>query len=127
VHLLAEDIVVHAFTPDDGSQSNAIKVVHRTSRQEVVNADTNSQKENLRRALHRLIESMNPNPEHIPRPKLLLFDRVQVNLPESVHGGQIAQISWDFPRNEWEYYVECPQAVVSTWYVAADLELLEDD
>ena len=74
-----------------------------------------------------LVDSMNPNPEHIPSPNLLLFDRVQVNLPTSVHHGQIIRISWDFPRSEWKYYVACPAHGVSTWYVDADLALLDDD
>ncbi len=127
MHLLADDILIHAFTPDDGSQSAAIKIAHRTSRQEVVNRDTGSQVENCRRALQQLVASMNPNPEHIPAPKLILFDQVRVRLPESVHEGKIQRISWDFPRNEWKFFVECPKQVVSNWYVAADLDLIVDD
>ena len=127
VQLLATDIAIHAFTPDDGTESAAIKVVHRTAHEEVVNNETPSQRENLRRALAQLVASMNPNPDHIPAPKLILFDRVRVRLPESVHEGEVARISWDFTRGEWKFYVECPNHLVSTWYVLADLDLLEDD
>jgi hypothetical protein len=127
VQLLATDIEIHAFTPDDGTESAAIKVVHRTERQEVVNNETDSQSVNLRRALQRLVATMNPNPDHIPLPKLTLFDPVRVKLPESVHDGEIARISWDYTREEWKYFVECPNQNVSTWYVAADLDLLEEE
>lgn len=127
MQLIAEDIAIHLFTPDDGSESAAIKVVHRTNHQEAVNNDTESQRDNLRGALKQLIASMNPNPDHIPPPQLLLFDRVRVNLPQSTHDGQVVRVSWDFPRLEWRYFVECPQQVVTGWYVEADLELMDED
>jgi len=127
VHLIAEDIAIQLFTPDDGSESAAIKVVHRTSHKEAVNNDTVSQRDNLRRAVKQLIASMNPNPEHIPPPSFLLFDRVRVKLPQSTHDGRVVRVSWDFPRSEWRYFVECPKQVVTGWYVAADLDLLDED
>ncbi len=127
MHLIAEDIAIQLFTPDDGSESAAIKVVHRTSKKEAVNNDTVSQRDNLRRALLQLIASMNPNPDHISPPQFLLFDKVRVSLPQSAHDGQVVRVSWDFPRSEWRYFVECPKHVVTGWYVAADLDLLEED
>lgn len=125
MQLLASDILIHAFTPDDGSSSAAIKIVHRTGRQEVINHDTDSQRENLRRAVLAMVAKLNPNPELIPPPALLLFEQVRVHLPQSVHEGQIARISWDFARGEWTYFVECASPLVSTWYVQADLSVLE--
>ena len=126
MQLLSSDIAIHAFTPDDGSESAAIKVVHRTAREEIVNNETPSQRENLRRALMQLIAATNPNPEHIPPPTLILFDRVRVNLPESVHEGEVSRLSWDFTRGEWKFFVDCPNHLVSSWYVLADLDLLEE-
>lgn len=127
MQLLAEDISIHLFAPDDGTESAAIKVVHRTNHKQFVNNDTLSKRENLRRALRQMIAALNPNPDHIPLPPLLLFDRVRVNLPQSTHDGQVVRINWDFPRSEWRYFVECPKEVVSDWYVAADLDLMDDD
>lgn len=126
VQLIADDISVHAFSPDDGSQSAAIKVKHRTSHHQVINNDTASQRENLRRGLRDLLASMNPNPDRIPDSKLMLFDSVRVLLPQSVHVGEIRRISWDFNSHEWKYFVECPNRAVTTWYVGADLEQVDE-
>lgn len=127
MQLLAQEISIHAYSPDDGSDSAAIKVLHRTSRQEAISNDTDSQWHNFRRALQALIAQMNPNPDHIPPPRLILFDQVRVNLPQSVHEGKITKLSWDFARTEWQYFVECPNAAVSTWYILADLHWLDED
>ena len=127
MQLLAHDIVIHAFVPDDGSDSAAIRVIHRTSRQEAISNDTDSQWHNFRSALYELLALMNPNPDHIPVPKLVLFDHVRVRLPQSVHEGQVTRLSWDFTRSEWQYYVQCPKEVVSTWYIGADLFWLDQD
>ncbi len=127
MQLLAEDISIHAFVPDDGGDSAAIKVLHRTSRQEAISGDTDSQWHNFRRALIELLGKINPNPDHIPLPKLVLHDRVRVTLPQSVHEGQITRLSWDFPRSEWQYFVKCPNEAVSTWYIGADLTWLDQD
>lgn len=126
MELIAEDIVVHSFVPDDGSSSSAIKVQHRTTRQEYSNSDTDSQRENMRRAMRQLIEAMNPNPDLIPQPILLPFDRVRVKLPESTHDGLIERISWDFPREEWKYFVQCGHDGASSWYADADLQPADD-
>ena len=126
VQLLAQDIAIHAFTPSDGSESAAIKVIHRTSQQQAVNDDTPSQVDNLRHALAQLIASMNPNPDHIPAPDLLLFDKVQINLPQSTHEGEITKISWDFTCNEWKFFIESSKDVVSAWYVSPDLERIDE-
>jgi hypothetical protein len=127
VQLLADEIAIHAFIPDDGSESAAVKITHRTSQHEVINHDTNSQWHNFRHGLFALIASINPNPDHIPPPKLVLFDHVRVNLPQSVHEGQITRLSWDYARSEWQYFVQCPKEVVSTWYIAADLLWLDSE
>lgn len=121
------DILIHAFTPDDGSESAAVKVSHKTMREEVVNNETISPRHNLRLALFQLVEKMNPNPANIPNPRLVPFDHVQVNLPQSVHEGEVTRLSWDFPRREWRYFVECPNRAVSTWYVLADLDQVDED
>jgi hypothetical protein len=127
MQLIAQEISIHALTPYDGSTSAAIKVVHRTLRDEATNDDTASQKENLRRAVRQLIQSMNPNPEHITIPSLVIFDSVRVQLPNSHHDGQIKKIAWDFTRREWKYFVACHRRVVSAWYELADLQSLEDE
>ncbi|MGI9471132.1 MAG: hypothetical protein ACR2NZ_06360 [Rubripirellula sp.] len=123
----SEEIAIHDFTPDDGSESAAIKVVHRTSQQEALHDETPSQLENLRRAMIDLMKTLNPNPDHIKPAKLVMFDRVRVQLPQSVHEGRITKLSWDFTSSEWKYFVDCPNDVVSAWYVIADLDLLEEN
>lgn len=127
MQVTSEEITIHAFTPDDGSESAAIKVVHRGSQQASVCDGTGSQLENLRRAMIALMQTLNPNPDHIKAPMLLMFDRVRIQLPESVHEGRISKLSWDFTSAEWKYYVECHNDVVSAWYVLADLERLEEE
>jgi hypothetical protein len=70
---------------------------------------------------------MNLHPDHIPQPMLMIFDHVRVNLPQSIHEGQVTRLSWDFTRGEWQYFVQCPKEVVSTWYIGADLQWLDQD
>ena len=127
MQVLAEDIAIHAFEPDDGGESSAVRVLHRTMRQEAINSDTNSQWHNFRAALRELLAKINPNPDHIPASKLLLYDHVRVSLPQSVHEGQITRLSWDFRRTEWQYFVKCPNEAVTTWYIGADLTWLDED
>ena len=69
---------------------------------------------------------MNPNPDHIKAPSLMMFDHVRILLPQSVHEGRITKLSWDFTTSEWKYYAECRNNVVSAWYDVADLELMEE-
>jgi hypothetical protein len=126
MQLLSQDLAVHAFTPADGSQSAAIKLVHRVTQQQVVVDQTPSQVDNLRKAIKKLITSMNPNPDLIPLPDLLPFDKVKISLPQTTHDGEITKINWDFKTNEWKYYVESPKEVVTNWYVAADLQLRDN-
>lgn len=126
MQLLAEEISIQAFTPSDGTESAAIKVIHRTSQQQVVNDDTPSQVDNLRAALGQLVKSMNPNPDNIPQPSFLPFDKVKISLPQTTHEGEVTRISWDFTCSEWKFYVESTKEVVTAWYVAPDLQLLED-
>lgn len=125
--LAAEDIKIHEYVCDDGSDSAAIKVAHRTLRQQAICNDTDSQWQNCRRALFDLVATMNPNPELIPIPDLMVFDRVRVSLPQSVHEGRITRLSWDYPRSEWQFYVTCPNEAVTSWYIAADLYWLDQD
>ena len=126
MQIRADDIAIHAFTPSDGSESAAIKVIHRQSGKEVVNDETESQRSNLRNAVGELIKVLNPNPEQIYDPELVLFDHVRVNLPESFHHGDINDLTWDYTSSEWRFFVECGEHRVSNWYVVADLELLEE-
>ena len=125
MQLIAQELVIHSLTPYDGTQSAAVRVVHRTSREEAENSETPVQTENLRRAILALLRKMNPNPDHIKNPTLVIFDIVQVRLPNSYQDGRIERVAWDFKRKEWKYFVECKQTVASTWYEAADLELMK--
>jgi anti-sigma factor ChrR (cupin superfamily) len=127
MQLTNDEIIIHAYTPDDGSESSAVKVVHRTGRESAMNNDTPSQVDNLRNALQQLCSMLNPNPDHIPPPELLPFDKVQINLPESAQRGEVTKISWDFPGSEWRFFVQSPKEVASNWYILADLELREED
>ena len=58
MQLLANEIKIFAFTPDDGSESAAIRVVHRTNQEEFINNETTSQRENLRRGLLEMVASI---------------------------------------------------------------------
>jgi hypothetical protein len=124
MQLFAQELAIHCLTPYDGTLSAAIKIVHRTSREEAESSETPVQTENLRRAILALLRQMNPNPDHITSPKLVIFDTVRVRLPDSYQDGRIERVAWDFKRKEWKYYVECRQTIASTWYEAADLELM---
>ncbi len=126
VQIRSDEIAIHAFTPSDGSESAAIKVIHRPSGKEAVNDTTESQLTNLRKAVGDLVASMNPHPDQISAPELVLFDRVRVNLPQSIHDGEINDMTWDYTRSEWKFFVECSEHKVSNWYVLADLNLRED-
>ncbi len=126
MQIRSEDIAIHAFTPSDGSPSAAIKVVHRHSGKEIVNDVTPSQHANLRNAMIELIKVMNPVPEQIPAPAFVPFDRVRVRLPKTFHDGEVRDLTWDFTREEWNYFVECSEQKVSNRYVDADLQLLHD-
>lgn len=126
MQIRSEDVLIQAFTPSDGSPSAAIKVVHRQSGKEVVNTDTDSQRTNLRHALLDLVLAMNPTPDQIRPSELTLFDHVSVRLSNTVHQGEITDLTWDFTQAEWTYFVECGAKKVTDRYVAADLELQED-
>ena len=126
MELIATDFAIHVFDPDDGSESAAVKVVHRPSHQEVVNDETMSQWDNMRSGLFQLIELINPNRDQIRQPRLVLFDTVSVRLAETTHEGEVTRISWDFVSKEWKYYVQCSQRAVTQWYFIADLDLIDD-
>ena len=126
MELVADDIAVHLFIPDDGSVSAKIKVVHRPSHQEVVSNETSSQRHNTRTGLFELIQMINPNPNQIRKPRFVLFDPVSVRLPDTVHDGEITRQAWDFVSKEWKYYVQCPQRAVTQWYFAADLDCTDE-
>lgn len=124
MQLMAQELTIHSLTRYDGTPSPAIKVVHRTSRDTAENCETPLQTENLRRAILSLLGKMNPNPDHIKIPKLVIYDAVRVRLPDSFQDGRIERVAWDFKRKEWNYYVKCKHVVASTWYESADLELM---
>lgn len=126
MQIRADDILIHAFTPSDGSESAAIKVVHRQSGAEIINDATDSPRENLRGALMELVMAMNPAPDQITAPTFALFDHVRVNLPQSIHQGDVRDLTWDYTRSEWKYFVQCPETKVTNWYVAADLDSIDD-
>ncbi len=126
MQLRADDLAVHVFTPSDGSESAAIKVVHRPSGKESINDATECQIKNLRLAITTLLTAMNPHPEQIYPPEMILFDHVRVNLPESFHDGDIKDMSWDYTSSEWRFFVECTETKVTNWYVVADLEPIEE-
>ncbi len=126
VQIRSDDITIQLFSPYDGSESAAIKVVHRHSGKEVVNDSTLSQRDNLRHAMRELVGLINPDPDSIVMPELTLFDRVKVQLPQSVHDGEVRDLSWDYTRAEWKYFVECSAPKVTNWYVRADLQLHEE-
>ena len=124
MQLISQELTIHSLTPYDGTKSAAIKVVHRTSREEAESNETPSQTQNLRMAILGLLLKMNPNPDHITSPKLVIFDTVRVCLPDSFQDGRIERVAWDFKRKEWKYFVECKRTVASAWYESADLELV---
>jgi len=126
MELIADDIAIHVFVPDDASDSAKVKVVHRQSHQEVVNSESGSQRDNMRTGLLELIQMINPNPNNIRKPRLVLFDLVTVRLADTVHDGEITRQAWDFVSKEWKYYVQCPQRAVTQWYFAADLDRNDD-
>ena len=63
MQLFAQELAIHCLTPYDGTLSAAIKIVHRTSREEAESSETPVQTENLRRAILALLRQMNPNPD----------------------------------------------------------------
>ncbi len=125
MELGSHEVVIHRFVPNDGNNCSAVKVVHKTSRSEVLNDDTVSQRENLRRAMTILCNKINPNPAHIESPRYMMFDHVKVRLPQSFHEGDIVKIHWDFTPSRWKYYVDCHNEHISAWYDADDLRIEE--
>ena len=93
MQLMAQELAIHTLTRYDGSQSAAIKVVHRTSREEAESSESAIQTANLRQAILQLLRKMNPNPDHITIPKLVIFDTVRVRLPESYEDGRIDRVA----------------------------------
>ncbi|TWU44521.1 hypothetical protein Poly51_60870 [Rubripirellula tenax] len=124
--IVAKDVLVHRFVPDEGAPSAAVRVAHRTERVEVINEDTVSPRDNLRLALKTLVQKLNPHPDHIGTPKLYLFDEVTLKLPESTQDGKITEMTWNFTRHHWQYYVECRNSHASGTYDFADLQLFEE-
>ena len=126
MQLRSDDIAVHAFSPSDGSPSAAVKVTHRPSGKETVDDSTRSQRTNFRAALFELVSVMNPSPEVIEAPDLVLFDEVRIKLPESIHRGTITDMTWDYTGAQWRFFVESGDSKVSNHYVLGDLELFEE-
>ncbi|TWU47071.1 C2 domain-containing protein [Rubripirellula reticaptiva] len=126
MQLIARDVLIHRFVPDEGEPSTAVRVTHRTNRTEVINEETVSPRDNLRRALAELVAILNPHPDHIREPRLQLFDEVTLKLPESTQDGRILEMKWNFTSREWFYFVECRNTHASGEYVIADLQLFEE-
>jgi hypothetical protein len=126
VQVRADDIAISEFTPSDGSPSAAIKVVHRPSGKESVNNATQSQLSNLRGAIVDLLRQLNPSPDQIKAPAMVLLDEVRIHLPESVHEGFIRDLTWDYTAAQWKYFVSCGESRVDNWYVGADLDRLNE-
>ena len=127
MELGSHEVVIHRFVPDDENDCAAVRVTHKASRTQVINDDTVSQRENLRRAMTILCEKINPNPAHIEPPGYMMFDQVKVRLPDSLHEGEITKILWDFTPSRWKYYVDCHNDHLSRWYDADDLTLESND
>ncbi len=126
MQLVARDVIVHRFIPDDGSESTAVRITHRSDRTTCINEETLSPRDNLRRAIARLLDELNPNPDHIGRSQLFLFDDVTLKLPNSTQDGQIREMKWNFTTRQWQYFVECRNAHASGEYDFADLQLFEE-
>lgn len=132
MEIRASDLLIKLFEPDDQSESAIIKLQHRPSQVEVINGETVSQRENLRRSVHELIDKMNPKPDKIMQPRFVLFDQVKVHMPDTIHDGEVARQTWDFTSSQWKYFVDCHHSHVNAWYFSADLDLndpvlFEDD
>lgn len=125
MEIRAGDMLIKKFEPDDDSESAAIKLQHKPSQTEVINEDTVSQRENLRRAVLAMIDVMNPKPGRIKMPRLLIFDQVKVHMPQVTHDGEISKQAWDFVTSQWKYFVDCHNAHLNAWYFSADLDLDE--
>lgn len=126
MQIRSDDIVIHAFTPSDGSESAAIKIVHRKSGKEIVNDSTASKRDNFRHAMLDLVQAINPSPNEITTPELILYDEVRVRLPQTFHDGKVTDLTWDYTSLEWRYFVECSESKVTNWYVMADLQLRDE-
>lgn len=125
MEIRASDMLIKLFEPDDQSESAVIKLQHKPSQTEVINAETVSQRENLKRAVRNLIDQMNPKPDKIKQPPYVLFDQVKVHMPDTIHDGEIARQTWDFVSSQWKYFVDCHNSHVNAWYFSADLDLDE--
>ena len=125
MEIRASDMLIKVFEPDDKSVSAAIKLHHKPSQTEVENEETVSQRENLRRAVRNLIDTMNPKPGKIKEPRYVLFDQVKVHMPDTVHDGEVARQAWDFVTSQWKYFVDCHNSHVNAWYYSADMDLDE--
>ncbi|QDT04747.1 hypothetical protein K227x_31420 [Rubripirellula lacrimiformis] len=126
MHLVSKDILIHRFVPDDGAPTAAVRVTHRTERKDAICNATISPHDNLRTAMAELVEKLNPHPDHIGRPKLLMFDEVTLKLPESTQDGLITEMLWNFTRSQWQYFVKCRNDHASGVYDFADLQLFEE-
>lgn len=126
MELRSEDCRVKLFHPADGTESAAIKLHHRQTRSDVVVDEEASRLKNLRLAVGRLVDRLNPNPDHITKPTYHLFDRVQVHLPSSTQSGHVSRMMWDFRIKRWKYYVDSPNKHVNQFFDAADLSLDEE-
>jgi hypothetical protein len=123
VHLKIRELKVEQYHPADNHPSAAMRIEHRHSGSVIENNDTNSPRENLRRALSRLMELTNSNPTAVTSPNFFPFDIVIVRMPESTQEGYVRGIDFDYTIKRWKYDVACNQSHASGIYDAADLDL----
>jgi hypothetical protein len=128
MHLKIRELKVELYHLDDNAldddhPSTAIRVEHRHSGSVVENNDTNSPRENLRRALASLVKQTNPKPSVVTSPNFFPFDLVIVRMPESTQQGFVRGIDFDYKIRRWKYDVACNQSHADGVYDAADLDL----
>lgn len=122
MHLKTQDLKVERYQREDGVPSAAIRLTHRHVDHSIENNETDSPRENLRRALATLAAEINPNPATITKPSFYPHDEVLLRLPESIQEGVVVGIDFDFKVKRWKYDLACKQSHADGEYDAADLE-----
>ena len=127
MHLKLDELRVYRFEPEDGTESAAMKVVHRPSQTIVVHDDSDRPVDNLRGALAQLVAEITTNPKLVTKPDFYPADRVTVRLPDSFQEGDVTAIEFNFRTRRWKYDVECRMHTASGSYDSADLYLDDDE
>ncbi|MEM9825110.1 MAG: hypothetical protein AAF958_00900 [Planctomycetota bacterium] len=125
MHLKSNELRVQQYIRDDGVTSAAIKLIHRHSDSVVVCDDSPVPRQNLHRAIERLMQQINPNRAVVTTPRYYPFDEVVVRLPDSFQPGEVAAIEFNYQTRRWTYQVTCNMPSASGTYDAADLTLRE--